>query len=42
MLLEFAPQPLNVFKSNPLLTERSAAVFVSVFADLMKKWRQRD
>ena len=40
-LLKLEPRPLSAYDDNPVFDERSAALFVGVSADCLKKWRQR-
>ena len=40
-LLRLEPQPLSAYDDNPVFDEISAARFVGVSADCLKKWRQR-
>lgn len=39
--LKLEPKPLSAYDDNPVFDELSAARFVGVSADCLKKWRQR-
>ena len=40
-LLDLEPQPLSANDDDPVFNERSAAFFLGVSPDCLKKWRQR-
>ena len=40
--LDLAPRPLLAFDDNPVFNEDSAARFLGISAECMKKWRQRN
>jgi hypothetical protein len=40
-LLQLERQPLSAYDDNPVFDEASAARFIGVTADCLKKWRQR-
>jgi hypothetical protein len=40
--LRLEPRPLSAFDDNPIFNENSAARFLGISAECLKKWRQRN
>jgi hypothetical protein len=42
VFLDLAPRPILAYDDNPVFNEASAATFLGISAERMKKWRQRN
>ena len=42
VFLDLAPRPLLAYDDNPVFNEASAATFLGISAECIKKWRQRN
>ena len=42
VFLDLAPRPMLAYDDNPVFNEASAATFLGISAECIKKWRQRN